>query len=349
MGILSLLQPSTDVYFMLKANAYGHGIENVIRALDGVKTTCWVVDTFAEAEAARAVDATTPLLVTRVLDLADLRQARRIRARAGIHDLSLLQQWSQMTGDNRPEIDLFVDVGMQRGDISANEVDDVMSILGNLGIDQLAGVHGHIVNWASPHAQSQMDSFGLFAERVKSELGAQVKCVVASSRSVFSDHRFEFDGVRIGRALYGMTVGIDADEVRERISPAIAIEAMVEKVQPIAQSLPIGYAALHPAEIPDTSHLVCLRIGFADIPTMAQFGKDRKFVSNGTLYRIIDVGMHITVAVTNGEVAEVGSWLSVFDGTSAEGAGLWTEWTGKVAPQHIAMSLQQTSVSHYLA
>ena len=120
---------------VIKANAYGHGLIEVARALES--TDCFAVARFAEAERLRAAGIRTDIVVMGgPLAATDLDRAVDLDCRIVIHD-PVQVSWVERFKSSLPGVWVKVDTGMRRLGIYPGHIAEVV-----VRIDGSSGFHG---------------------------------------------------------------------------------------------------------------------------------------------------------------------------------------------------------------
>ncbi len=110
--IIKSKAPGTRVMAVIKANAYGHGMLQVAKALNTVD--CFAVARVAEARALRSEEITTPIAVLGgALAPDDIVEAASLDVQLAVHDEQQLQ-WIEAGNEPFPVVWLKIDTGMNR-------------------------------------------------------------------------------------------------------------------------------------------------------------------------------------------------------------------------------------------
>jgi alanine racemase len=243
---------------VVKANAYGCGIEPVVRALAGAGCKTFFVATLDEARRARA---SAPAATIYVLDgffagsgsvFADLN------ARPVIGDLSELAEWDAFCKVNgfHGGAAIHIDTGMNRLGISIAEA-EALSARAAQPDHGITLVMSHLACAEELHHQLNARQVAAFREVARLFTGVPVS--LANSSGIFLSPQFLFDLVRPGAALYGVNPTPEADNPMQQV---VDVKARVVQVRNVERGDTVGYGATWTARRP--TRLAIVAAGYAD-------------------------------------------------------------------------------------
>lgn len=287
-AVRAAVDAGVEIMPVVKADAYGHGMVPVSRALQEEGTDWLAVSNIDEAVTLRLKGIHVPILV-----MADfLPHARPVFRQYNL--TPVLHSLSDIAQVEVP-YHLKIDSGMGRlgTRASANEV--VAAV--RAGSQPLQGLMTHFAssaNFDSKQTEDQIERF----ERVHSALkaaGLAPKYVHTSSTNsvAFRDRRVWGNLVRPGHAIYGyVSKARRAPHARFEVRPALEWKATVLAVNDVDEGARIGYGGIHIAEHP--MRLAVLAAGYADgIPH--RLGNRGEVIVNGRRAPIVGaVSMDLT-------------------------------------------------------
>jgi alanine racemase len=255
--VLRTKAPGAQVVTVVKANAYGHGLLNVVRATDG---DALAVARLAEAQALRAADITRPiLLLPGVFEASALAAAQAAHLDLVVHEpgqLALLTQ-QRATG-----LSLWVkiDTGMNRLGFRPEHLPAVLEQIGPLAPRQLC-LMTHLA--CADDADSPMTSqqVARFEEATRGLPYARSLCASAGLLAGAAVHR-SGDWVRPGIALYGASPFADRTAADLGLKPVMTLETCVIAVREVRRGERVGYGATWQAA--RDSRIAILAVGYAD-------------------------------------------------------------------------------------
>ena len=243
---------------VIKANAYGCGIEPVARALARAGCKTFFVATPDEAAVARAAVPSATLYVLNGFIQNTGDAYAKIDARPVIGELNELAEWDvfcRRTGwAGRAAI--HIDTGMQRLGLTISDAQGLIPRI-NAGDHGISLVMSHLACAESLH--HQMNTRQLAAFREVASLFTGVPASLSNSSGIFLGSPFHFDMVRPGAALYGVNPTPEADNPMQ---PVVELKARVMQIRNIERGETVGYGGIWTARRPTT--LAILAAGYAD-------------------------------------------------------------------------------------
>jgi alanine racemase len=239
-NVKALLQSSgSEVWAVVKANAYGHGAADCAGAALGAGASALCVATVAEALALRGEFPTAPILVMGPASNREVAQARD----AG---LALV-----VSADEIPEgVDVHVklDTGMGRWGLSelaapAREVVGVMTHLATADTDVA-------------FARLQIERFRALTEPL-----AHLTRHVANSAAALRIPESRFDAARCGIALYGLSP-FGTDPAEDGLAPVLSWQSEIALCKLLHTGEATGYGRIFVAE--RDTWIGILPVGYAD-------------------------------------------------------------------------------------
>ena len=243
---------------VIKANAYGCGIEPVARALARAGCKTFFVATLDEAAAARAAVPAATLYVLNGFIQNTGDTYAKLDARPVIGELNELAEWDvfcRRTGWAGGAA-IHIDTGMQRLGLTVTDAQGLIPRI-NAGDHGISLVMSHLACAESLH--SQMNSRQLATFRQVASLFAGVPASLSNSSGIFLGSAFHFDMVRPGAALYGVNPTPEADNPMQ---PVVELKARVMQIRNIERGETVGYGGIWTARRPTT--LAIVATGYAD-------------------------------------------------------------------------------------
>lgn len=242
----------------VKADAYGCGIDPVVRALRNAGCKTFFVATLEEARAARAAsaDAAVYLLSGFIAGTGDALAA--INCRPVIGDLPELVEWDAYCkqSDWHGGAALHIDTGMNRLGLSLSDAENIVPRIasGNHGITLVMTHLACAENLKHPLNAKQLANFRAIAGRYDG-----VPASLANSSSIFLGGAFHFDLMRPGAALYGINPTPEADNPMQ---PVVDLKARILQIRTVERGDTVGYSATWTAR--RDSRIAVIAAGYAD-------------------------------------------------------------------------------------
>ena len=243
---------------VVKADAYGCGIEQVSKALAAAGCKSFFVATLDEA---RILRASVPQAAIYVLNgfFQNCGEAyAKIDVRPVIGDLNELAEWdvfcrrSGWTGGAA----IHIDTGMNRLGLTIPEAQGIIPRI-NAGDHGITLVMSHLACAESlnhPLNARQVASF-----REIASLFSGVPASLANSSGVFLGPQFQFDLVRPGAALYGVNPTPEADNPMQ---PVVELKARIVQIRNVERGETVGYGGTWTTRRP--TRLAIVSAGYAD-------------------------------------------------------------------------------------
>ena len=264
-----------EIMAVVKADAYGHGVEKVSKRLvaEGIKT--FAVATLAEGVTLRGYTPDSEILIlgrTRPEDAHFLES----------HCLSQLVvdgAYAKALDDtgHKLRVHVAIDTGMHRLGAEPKNFAEIESIFNYKNLC-VAGTATHL---ASPDSlvesdleftKSQMDSFLALICNLEKKGYNVGKLHAQSSYGIYNYPELRCDYIRPGIMLYGVQSQDDVTKVKANLHPVLSLRAVIAQVRWIDAGESVSYGRLYTADKP--IKLATVGIGYAD-------GIPRQMTNNG--------------------------------------------------------------------
>ena len=301
------------VWAVVKANAYGHGIERAVQgfaAADGLA----LID-IDEARRARAAGWTRPILLLEGLfETADVAAARELELMVVIHSAEQIRLLEAAPDGAPLGAYLKLNTGMNRLGFDPAEWTRVQARVGSLPSVRLEGLSMHFAN--SDRADPEQAP-GAMSEQLRrfeaACAGLAAPRCISNSAALFLHPPLAEAWVRPGIALYGATPAADRPAADLGLRPAMTLTSQLLAVRSVQPGEAVGYGSRFVARRP--SRIGVVACGYADgYPRHAPDGTP--VVVAGVRVPIAGrVSMDlITVDLTDAPLAEIGSPVELWGG-----------------------------------
>jgi alanine racemase len=248
----------TECSAVVKADAYGCGIEPVVTALAKAGCKTFFVAHLDEAARVRAVDADAAVYVLNGLlpGTAPLYAKRNLRPVLG--SIEELDEWRQFClGKNwRGEAALHVDTGMNRLGLTPEEATHFAESTGTLP-PSVTLLMSHLAAADDPADPLNAKQLGRFREL--RSLFPSLRASLANCSGIFLGPDTHYDLLRPGAAIYG--VNPTPGHVNP-MAPVVKLEARVVQVRDAKESDSVGYGGAWQAA--RASRIAIVSVGYAD-------------------------------------------------------------------------------------
>jgi alanine racemase len=292
----------------VKADGYGLGAREVMRALHDAGCRDFFVSTYAEAEELGPVPGDSSIVVLHGPARDDVDAAVQSEARPVLNSIEQARRWKEIAP--RRAADVMIDTGMNRLGLRPEEA----GVLDGVVIDTL---HSHL---ACADEDSPMNERQLAAFR---DVGAAIRAKrysIANSAGICLGRDYSFDLVRPGLSLYG---GIPRREAEGNIEQVARVDAQVVQRRTIRAGESCGYGATFVAAADTEAAIV--NVGYADGYLRGFSSRGSAFIGEFTLPVLGRVSMDL-VALGCDAAPDVkeGDWVELdYDlPTASEASGL---------------------------
>ncbi len=276
------------VLAVVKANAYGHGLYEVALKLETAKVDYFGVADVDEALHLREGGIETPVLAwlhdpnDRFTEALDANVDLGV---ANIEQLERIADAARITG-KVAKLHLKVDTGLSRNGSSIEEwpalVAATIDLVGQ-GLVETVGVFSHLSSTSEADDRAQIAAFDAAVEQARA-LGLEFELRhLTASDGTLSYPEANYEMVRIGVGLYGLSPFADHHSAEYALRPAMTAKALVTQVKRVQAGAGISYGYLARTNAETTLALV--PVGYAEgLPRNAS-GKAEVSI-NGKRYKI---------------------------------------------------------------
>lgn len=303
LGIVRKHAQNARITAVIKANAYGHGLLNIVSALKAV-------DAFAVLELDAAVRLREAgihqpiLLLEGFFSEADLAIIRQYQLSTVIHHHEQLAMLSSSKQKTKINIFLKINTGMNRLGFTPEEGLAALKILRITPYINQITLMTHFASADDPskkdEVNQQLKLFHLFFGKY------HLPCSLANSAAILQYPATHVDWVRPGIMLYGASPLTDKTASELDLRPVMTVSSRIIAIQHLGAKEKVGYSGQFQAEQP--MHIGIVACGYADgYPRHAPTGTP--VLVNGQRTRIVGrISMDmLTVDLTGVENAHIGS------------------------------------------
>lgn len=270
-----LVHPAAGILAVVKANAYGHGLELVTQECAAAGVAMLGVHSAEEAALARRVSPQVPVLVMGYLTPAQIAEVVTQQVHVLLSSRQVLEALAAHAvrlGRALP-VHIKVDTGTHRQGVPPHEAAELAQAATSRGL-AVVGVATHFANIEDTtdhsYAQLQLARFRGAVAAVRGVVGELPWVHAACSAAALLFREADFTLVRVGISLYGhwpsketylswlLAHGRDG----LRLEPALAWRTLVGQVKVVAAGEPIGYGLSY--RTTRLSQIAVLPVGYAE-------------------------------------------------------------------------------------
>lgn len=262
--IVAAVGPTVEVAGVVKADAYGVGLDPTVRTLAAEGCRTFFVAHVAEGIAARAVldgigraDATIFVLNGLLAESEAAYATHRLSPVLG--SVEELDDWSRFRAASGATVGaaLHVDTGMNRHGLRLDEAAALAADPARLETAGIVLVMSHLACADEPDHPLNARQFARFAE-IRALFPA-IRASLANSAGVFLGPAWHFDLVRPGIAVYGGAVTTGQPSP---MRPVVRLEATVLQVRDVPAGETVGYGGRETTR--RASRIAIVSVGYAD-------------------------------------------------------------------------------------
>ena len=299
-GVAKRVAPRAKVFAVVKANAYGHGVERVGRALpqaDGFATL-----EIEGAVALRERNVTAPILLLEgFFEASELRVIASANLSTAVHHEDQLRILETDKPDRLIDVWLKVNTGMNRLGFALGQVREALERLKKSGTTRSITLMTHFAT--ADGSEGVAEAMKRFEEATR---GIALPRSLANSAAIFAHPDSHADVVRLGIGLYGATPFVDRFAQALGLKPAMTLASRLIAIRKLRPGDRVGYGGEFRCELPMRVGVVAC--GYADgYPRHAPSGTPI-LVAGARTRTVGRVSMDmITVDLAPVPAAEVGS------------------------------------------
>jgi alanine racemase len=259
LGIVRQRAPKSRVMAVIKANAYGHGLVTVARALDSA-------DAFAVARADEGLalrDAGirgNVVLLEGVFDAAQLDAAAAADFELVVHTAEQIELLRNAAPAQRFKIWLKLDSGMNRLGFKQTEFAAAHAALKLLpAVRAPVNLFTHLASADVPGAATTDDQLNVFASVTR---GLPGECCIENSAAIFAFPESQADWVRPGLLLYGASPFAGSIGADHGLRPVMTLHSHVIATKRLKVGERVGYGGDWTAARP--TQLAIAAVGYGD-------------------------------------------------------------------------------------
>ena len=267
---LQSLKPHADLFPVLKSNAYGHGIDNMLKIYKWLPIKYIVVDSFPEYNIVRRHSKFNILIMWETLPV-NYKEFNFKRTTFCVYNLETLQALAKL--NKKLTIHLFLNTWMNREWIDADLLPNALEFLKDYPKITIEWVMSHLFSTNKLDIEKQVDAFKMMYAQILDYWHVPTYRHIWASTWVLKLQDDFFNAYRPGLALYGYNPLPEEDsdyDLWNKLQPALSLSSIIiainsvpynewvsydpqwkqlEKEDKITVSVPFGYAEWLPRAV----------------------------------------------------------------------------------------------------
>ncbi|MGR4063920.1 MAG: alanine racemase [Vulcanimicrobiaceae bacterium] len=325
--------------FVVKSNAYGHGLVETALAIEGFASRLCVYDV-EEAIALRDGGVTKPILALGPVPAEALERAHAAKVEISLWDTHAFLRRVQVAGRKRRRpfpVHVKINTGLNRLGLDPGDLSDALENVMQFPEIEIAGIFSHLASAEeldSPYTMHQLDVFERAYAQSAPTLAAKglrpLRHLAASAAAMLWPQT-RLDLSRFGIALYGLWPSPQTREAMNSngidLRPALSYHSTLAVVRTVPAGEPIGYGNSFHA--PRDLRVGVVPCGYADGVPRALSNRGAFLVDGARCPIVGRVAMNVTeVDLTGAPGAHAGSQVTLIgrDGEAEVVADEWAQW-----------------------
>ena len=318
----SLLEPSTRLLVLVKANAYGHGAVEFAAMMQKEGADYLAVAYPVEGIELRKSGISLPILVlTAGTDY--FNEMIDYRLEPGIPNLHALKAFCEVLdsrGITGYPVHVKLDTGMHRLGFMTDEIQALTDFVKQCRSVRVKSLYSHLAAAEDPASDDftlgQIRMFEDNASRIIGEIGYRPMLHILNSAGIERFPQFQHDMVRLGIGIYGISAlpGV-------KLSPVASLKCKILQIKHLRpEDGTIGYGR-HGMIAPEGTTIATIPVGYADgIDRHLGCGRDSFSLNGHRVPTIGNICMDMCMLDITGVDAQVGDTVTVFgeDPTASE-------------------------------
>lgn len=265
----------TRLGLLVKANAYGHGLEMAAGAAVAAAADQLIVAALDEGLALRKAGLEAPILVVYPIVPEAIGDAVEARLELSVSGLGstrrALEAWAARKAGSAHgvlRLHVEVDTGMGRGGVAPAALVEVVRMIDATPATSIAGIWSHLADGSDVDASHEQTRRFESAVALLAATGRTIPVRhVAATEGVFVGTAPAYDMVRVGLGLYGeLGLGVEPSSAHAALAselrPAMTVKARPVRVETMPAGASVGYGSEWTAE--RRSLIATLPLGYAD-------------------------------------------------------------------------------------
>ena len=334
-----LCPETTQFCAVIKANAYGHGISEIVNILKQDGVDMFAVATFYEALHIATLTQQQSIFILEPVNPSQSVEEIQVCAQKGFHcvlvsadSLKFVREAIKNTSSVL-KVHLNIETGMGRSGIEPEPARQLLEQIDDCKNLELAGIYTHFATADEEdlsYAHEQHERFETFLEQYKlRDQGVLIHA--ANSAATIKMPQAHYDMVRCGISMYGYYSRPMSDPPIQ-LKPAMKLQGPIVAIKPIPAGHLVSYGGSYKTTRDTTAAIVPL--GYADGYWRCFSNKAKMLLGNSEVPVIGRVCMdQLLIDVTDVPGVELGQMVTVIDDDHSSPCGAYTlaEKAGTIA------------------
>ncbi|GIW22228.1 MAG: alanine racemase [Candidatus Sericytochromatia bacterium] len=298
----SKINASTLFMAVIKANAYGHGID-IINYIDNIVDYYGVANILEALEVRKLTSKAILILGNSFEDSFIQAYNNNIILTIGSLENFLIYKKFYEKHNIVLKTHLKVDTGMGRVGILPNEIDYIINEINRTKCVDLLGVFTHLAEAENSDKTFTLKQIDIF-KNLKSKIQKHFNNLIfhcANSSAILNHKNVEFDMIRIGLAMYG--IGIPEDD---NLKQVMTLKSKIVSIKELPENHYVGYNLMFKTK--NKTKIGIIPLGYADGISRI-FSNNLEVLINGVRCPVIgNISMdQMTIDISNVKNVSIGT------------------------------------------
>ena len=294
---------------VVKADAYGHGIEPIVKELLKTSVYGFCVALSKEVQELLSLGISRPILHLGAMDYENLDIYYSGQVHCTINSFKDIEILKKIDEKYKLNIHLKIDTGMGRLGLNYSDAERAMNLLNNVNV---IGVYSHLATAEdenTSYKELQLNRFDKICELARHYLPSVQYFHIANSSAILTCKDSIYSMVRPGISLYGVS---PLGKPHMDLKPIMRFSTLVVLIKKIRAGESVGYGQQYIAEKDET--IAIIQAGYADgVPVL--FSNSYSVEINNELYPIIGkVSMDLIAIKCNNDKINIGDRAVLWGG-----------------------------------
>lgn len=329
------LSPKTKFMAVVKANAYGHGLLEVVNSIKN-KVDYFAVCDFADAIFLREKKITKPLLTLGRIFPRDINLVIKNNIEVTVSTFDILEAAKKNKFPKKLIVHICVDTGLGRDGFVEEDLEKVVSLLENKNLQkniEVTGIYSHFASADeakfNSYSKKQSNLLKKWQESLN-KIGLKPLIHMSASAGSLTKKTVDFDIVRIGISLYGLWPSSEVQTQQKnhnKLQQVLSWKAKIVEVKNMKKGSAISYGCTYILQ--RDSKIAVLPIGYFEGISRISSGKSFVIVNGKKVPQLGRVTMNLIVIDVTDAKAKEGDIVTIIGSDKKEmiTAKDWASWS----------------------
>ena len=299
---LQSLKPHAEMFPVIKSNAYGHGIDQILQIYKWLPIKYIVVDSFPEYNIVCRHSKFNVLLLWETLPV-NYKEFNFNRTTFCVYNLETLQVLAKL--DKKVKIHLFLNTWMNREWVDADLLPNVLEFLKSCPKITIEWVMSHLFSANKLDIEKQVDAFKMMYAQILDYWHTPTYRHIWASIWLLKLHDDFFNAYRPWLALYGYNPLSEEDsdfDVWEKLQPALSLSSIVIAINSVLYHEWVSYDPQWKQVEKENKITITVPFGYAEWLSRAVREKIEISHESGFLKQIGNVCMNLSCYMWNDKI-----------------------------------------------